>query len=355
MRILQVMAGGKHGGAETAFVDTCLAMHQAGLEIAVVTRKNDVRVPALQKAGVNVHTLPFGGLFDFYSKMALKKIIRKFEPDIVQTWMSRAAKKTPNWRQMKKVKPFTTVARLGGYYKLKYFKNMDYFIAISPDLKRHIEEGGVPADRVRHINNFAETEPSAKPVNREPLETPENATVVLSLARLHESKALDVLIKAVAKVDKTYLWLAGEGPARDNLTKLAEKLDIKERVKFLGWRRDRSALLQAADICSFASRVEPFGTVFAQSWANKTPVIVSDADGPKQFCRDEEDCLMVPKNDVDALAGAIKRLKEDKVLQLKLVNNGYSRYQHEFTKDKTIQAYIHFYQEMMDKRSIGTA
>ena len=50
MKILQVMAGAPHGGAETAFVDMCLAMHEAGEQIEVATRANDIRVPKLEYA-----------------------------------------------------------------------------------------------------------------------------------------------------------------------------------------------------------------------------------------------------------------------------------------------------------------
>ena len=45
MKILQVMAGGEFGGAETAFVDICIALHQAGEDVVVVTRPSDLRDP----------------------------------------------------------------------------------------------------------------------------------------------------------------------------------------------------------------------------------------------------------------------------------------------------------------------
>jgi hypothetical protein len=67
MKILQVMAGARHGGAETAFVDMCLAMHEAGEIIQVVTRRNDLRVPQLRDAGIGVHTLRFGGRLDVFT------------------------------------------------------------------------------------------------------------------------------------------------------------------------------------------------------------------------------------------------------------------------------------------------
>jgi len=126
MRILQVLAGGDHGGAETAFVDMCIAMHEAGEIIEVVTRANPIRVPRLEQAGIKVHLLPFGGRFDIYTSWAMRTIIKAFKPDIVQTWMARAADKTPKWQPSMGIPPYMTVARLGGYYKLKYFRNTDF-------------------------------------------------------------------------------------------------------------------------------------------------------------------------------------------------------------------------------------
>ncbi len=352
MKILQVLAGAEHGGAETAFVDMCVAMTEAGQDIEVVTRANDTRVPRLTAAGIPVHTLPFGGAIDVYTQWRLGKIIEKVKPVIVQTWMSRAAQKTPNRKDVKNAPPFITLGRLGGYYKVKNFRSMDYFVVITPDLKRHLVEGGIAENRIRHINNFAETEDVITPVKRSDLNTPDDALVLLTLARLHDAKALDVLLKALVDIPNAYAWLAGEGPDHDKLESLARELGVYERVRFLGWRNDRAALLNAADICVFASRVEPFGTVFVQAWANKTPVIVSDADGPKQFCIDGEDSLVVPKDDVAALTSAINRLAGDKALQEKIVARGYERYLNEFTKDKSVSAYLEFYLDILKRENL---
>jgi len=342
------MAGGKSGGAETAFVDMCVAMHEAGQELQVITRKNDQRIVRLREAGLTVHTLPFGGIIDLYTKKAIGRIIKNFEPDIVQTWMSRAAAKTPNWKSLRTAKRFHTVARVGGTYDIKkYYHSMDYFVAVSPWLKTYIEQADIAPEKVRQLNNFAETETDIIPVKRQDYNTPQDATVILSLGRYHHNKALDVLINAVKDIDNAYLWLAGDGPLKEQLQNQAKELGIEKRVKFLGWVDNRAALLQAADICAFPSRIEPFGTVFLQAWANKTPVIVSDADGPKQFCTDQKDCLMVPKNDANALHDAIVKLQQDNVLNLKLVNDGYQNYLENFTKDKAVASYLNYYTDIM--------
>ena len=352
MRILQVMAGARHGGAETAFVDMCLALHQAGEIVEVVTRANAGRVPRLEKAGIRVYALPFGGALDIFTSWCLKKIIRDFKPDIVQTWMARAAAKTPRWDESMGIARYLTVSRLGGYYKIKYFKSADYFTTITPDIRRYLMDGGIDGEKIRHINNFAETEEVVTPIARSDFGTPEDAPLLLGLGRLHTAKAFDTLIKAVELLPGVYLWIAGEGPERGALEGLIAQLGLGSRVKLLGWRPDRAALFQACDICVFSSRYEPFGTVFVQAWAQKKPLVTTDADGPRQFVRDGEDGLVVPVDDVAAMAGAVKTLLEDQNLCNSLILNGFRRYEQEFTRENTVGDYLAYYREIRAREGI---
>ena len=353
MKILQVMAGAEHGGAETAFVDMCLALHEAGETIRVVTRKNDLRVPALQAAGIPVDTLLFGGRLDVFTTWRLQKIIAAFQPHIIQTWMSRAAARTPRWNAGMNIPRYLVVSRLGGYYKLKYFQSADYFTTITPDIKRYLAEQGVRPDIIRHINNFAETEAVSAPASRADYGVPADAPLLVALGRLHESKAFDTLIRAVAGVPGVHLWIAGEGPARAALEGLIRKEGVEHRVKLLGWRDDRAALLQAADVCVFPSRYEPFGTVFVQAWAQQRPLIASMADGPRQFVRDGEDGLLFPVDDIDSLKEKIKSLINNEKIAKKLAKNGYERYKAEFTKDKALREYLGWYHEIRTREGLS--
>ena len=344
-KILQVIAGARFGGAETAFADTCVALAEDGYEQHIVTRSHPERLERFSDHNIPYSTLPFGGKIDFYTPLRLRKIITRFQPDIVQSWMSRASAKLPAKDSEDKYK---VISRLGNYYKLKNFKETDAFLAITPKIKDYIQQSDTKGRYVTFLPNFAETESNVQPINRQSLDTPDDATVCLTLARYHDSKALDVAIKAIKDLPDTYLWLAGEGPDREDLIELAKAQGVYERCRFLGWRNDRAALLQAADICLFISRFEPFGTVFVQSWAEKTPVIVSDADGPAQFVKNGEDGLVVPKDDVDALTKAITHLKDSKELQDKFIEKGYARYEHEFSKESTLKAYAELYNHVLN-------
>lgn len=349
MRILQVMAGGQRGGAETAFVDMCLAMQAAGQVVEVATRANDLRVGQLRDVGLRVHCLPFGGALDVYTPWRLRRIIRAFEPDVVQSWMSRGASKVPQWASGKR---YVHVGRMGTAYKMKYFASCDGFAAITPDLRDYIIGHGVAADTVRQINNFADVEPAGGVIERAEYDTPPDAIVLLGLGRLHDDKAFDVLIKAVAQLpEQFYCWIAGEGPLRAELEALIAELGVEGRVKLLGWQSDRAALFAAADICTFISRDEGFGTVFVQCWASGLPVIVSDADGPRQFVRDGEDGLVVPIDDVSAVKGAVLRLAGDEALQAQFIEAGRARYGAEFTKESSVDGYLTFYSDLLARQS----
>jgi glycosyltransferase involved in cell wall biosynthesis len=347
VKILQIMAGAAHGGAETAFVDMCIALHEAGENIEVITRPNKIRVARLHAAGIKVHTAPFGGKIDIYTRWRIEKIIKKFKPDIVQTWMARATEKTPRWRASMNIARYVTVARLGGYYDVKYFLSAEYFITNTPDIKTHLIRNGADQSKIRTINNFAETEIAAVPASRVAHDTPEKAVLLLAMGRLHVNKAFDVLIRSMADVPDVYLWIAGEGSERKNLESLIENLGLSGRVKLLGWREDRAAILKACDIFVLSSRAEPLGTVFIQAWAQGKPVIASASEGPLQFMNDGKDGLIFPVDDSAVLTETIKNLINNKNLSEALAKAGYERYRADFTKESVIAAYLGFYHEVI--------
>lgn len=350
MKVMQVMAGAAEGGAETAFEVTCIALKERGIEICAVLRPNNQgRIDRLKKAGIEVHTLPFGGAVDLYTPWKIRKIIASFKPAIVQTWMSRAARMTP---AAGRSGGYVKCSRLGGYYALKYFGSTDYFITNTPDIAKYLEKQGVDPRRIAQINNFGDEEQDVAPLVRSDLDTPDDAFVILSLARLHGVKALDTLIRAVEPITNAHLWLAGQGPEEAALKNLARDLGIAGRVHFLGWRDDRTALLKAANVCALPSRFEPFGTTFIQAWAHKVPLVCSAAQGPSQYVRDGEDALVFPIDDVAALTECLSRLDQAPDLRHRLAERGCARFLNEFTKEKTVDAYLDFYNDVLTQENI---
>ncbi len=339
MRVMQVMAGAAEGGAETFFVSLAGALARAGLEQRAVIRRNPTRAGQLRQAGLQPLELPFGGRFDFTTGPALKREIARFRPDIVLSWMSRASSFVPKG-------DFLHLARLGNYYKLKYFRNCDHLLCISQRIADYCIDNGWPRERLHYVPNFASVQ-AAPPLDRAALQTPADAPLLLALSRLHPSKGLDTLLRAVAREPRAWLWLAGEGPLRDSLQQQARDLGVAERVRFLGWRNDRAALLAACDVVVFPSRYEPFGTVSLEAWGYHRPLVAAASDGPAGLVRDGEDALLVPIDDAPALAAAITRLIDDRALAARLVAAGAARYESDFTEAACVRRYLELFERLL--------
>lgn len=340
MRVLHVMAGAKDGGAETMMLDGVLALAEAGVAQRVVTRgENSNRVEALTRAGVPVDLAPFDRIFRLPTSAQIAAAADDLQPDVVHYWMGRAGEfSLPRLRAR-------SLGWYGGYYKLSRFRNCAWQTGVTTDIARHIIAQGAPAERVSVLHTFANVAPS-EPAARAPLDTPEGAPVVLALARLHWKKGLDTLLDAFAGLPGVYLWIAGTGPLEADLKHRTERLGLTDRVRFLGWRNDRSALLAACDVVAFPSRYEPFGTVTVEAWAAGRPLVVADTAGPAATVTAEHDAILVPKDNPLALQLGLKRVLEDGELAQRLVENGRRSFAAGYTKQAFVRSALELYEQI---------
>lgn len=334
MKMMQLMAGASHGGAEAFFSRLVPALHADGIAQTAIIRNNSKRAETLQKKGVETHQLAYGGMLDLRTPMRIRKLVSLKKPDIVMSWMNRASRMMP-------VGQWQCVGRLGGYYDLKYYKNCNYLICNTLDICDYVIKQGWPAKNTHFISNFV-NEKIVAPAQRNNFNTPANAPLILTAGRLHENKGIDVLIKALARVDDVYLWVAGEGPLKDNLEKLVTDLNLDGRVRFLGWREDINALLSSADMFVCPSRHEPLGNVVLEAWAQKTPIIATAAQGPKQLIDEGENGLLVPIDDYFLLAEKITTLIDSKKLKESLIDNANRKYQESFSQKIIVGEYKRF-------------
>jgi len=338
-RLLQAMAGARHGGAEAFFERLAIALHRTGMEQRLLIRREPGRAERLRAAGIEVIELPFGGIFDLATKPGFRRAIAAWQPQIVLSWMSRATEACPRGE-------FVHVARLGGYYDLKHYRFCDHLIGNTRALAAHFASQGWPRERVHYLPNFASFAP-APPVARASLATPAAAPLVLALGRLHPNKGFDVLLVAVAKLPALHLWLAGEGDLDAALRQQASALGIADRVHFLGWRDDVPALLAAADMLVCPSRSEPLGNTIIEAWAARLPVVAAAAAGPSELITDEETGLLVPVDDADALAAAMARLACDSFLRARLAAAGHDAFAAQFSETRVVAAYREFFASVL--------
>ena len=329
MTVLHLLGSPRHGGAETFFLDLLDALHRDGSPQAAAIHANCDREAALSAMGVPAYVLPFRPPFDLSTGPKIRRLARELGSRVLVQWMNRAGRVVP------RTGPWTRIGRLGGYYDLKYYRGADHLVANTRDIVDYIVRQGWPAERVNYIPNFAVPRDDP-PASRAAEATPEGAPLLLCMGRLHADKAHDVSLQALAGLPGCWMWIAGAGEDEHKLKALARRLGVAERVRFLGWRLDASALYRAADICLFPSRFEPLGNTVIQAWAHRIPLVTAASAGPGALVRDEEDALLVPIDDPAATTAAVRRLLDDPALGRRLVAAGAARLTGEFAPSRGV-------------------
>jgi glycosyltransferase involved in cell wall biosynthesis len=346
-RLLQAIAGARHGGAETFFLRLATAFERRGaIEQRVLIRHDVARAERLRAAGVAVGELAFAGRFDLRTRLAFRRQIMAWRPDVVLTWMNRASLLCPRG-------DFVHVGRLGGYYDLKYYRRCDHLIGNTRALVAWAVRRGWPCERAHYLPNFVPDMAAATPLDRSLLATPDTAPLALALGRLHPNKGFDLLLAALAAVPKVHLWIAGEGALRRPLERLVSRLGLVRRVRFLGWREDVPALLRSADFLVCPSRHEPLGNIVLEAWAARLPVVATDSDGPRELIEEGESGLLVPQDDApEALARAMARLADDPALCSRLAAGGRRAFEAGFTEAAVVGRYCAFFDRITGRCAV---
>jgi glycosyltransferase involved in cell wall biosynthesis len=138
--------------------------------------------------------------------------------------------------------------------------------------------------------------------------------------RLSLQKSLDVALRAVAAVDGVALVLAGDGPERSRLDAVVADLGLGGRVRFFGAQPRETVLelLAAADAEVLSSGWENFPHSLIEGLAVGTPVISTDVGGVGEIVTDGLNGLLVPPDDPEVFAAAIRRFFADDELRARL-------------------------------------
>ena len=150
--------------------------------------------------------------------------------------------------------------------------------------------------------------------------------VLAAAGRFVAKKGFDVFIRALRILaDREQYFravIAGAGEDDAKLRQLTSDLRLDEFIQFTGWIEDKTAFYRSVDIFCVPSLHEPFGIVVLEAFAHALPVISSDSEGPSEIIRHNENGLIVPKGDPEALADAMEKLLMHKDLAASLSKSG---------------------------------
>ncbi len=183
---------------------------------------------------------------------------------------------------------------------------------------------------------------------RQGLGVPENAPVVINVGRLVGQKGQGVLLEAAVKILKekpdTHFLIAGSGRLEEELKQKARELNLGERVKFLGDRKDIPELLMSSDVFAFPSLWEGQGLILFEVFFSKLPIAASNVGGIPEVVRHETTGLLVKPGDADDLARGILRLLNDPALAAKLADDAYKKF-----KDRTMENVVKQLEDLFKK------
>jgi L-malate glycosyltransferase len=147
--------------------------------------------------------------------------------------------------------------------------------------------------------------------------------------------------------------LVGDGPLRPDLEREAQELGLGNSVVFLGDRRDIPALLASLDISVLPSASESLSNVILESMAAGVPVVANRVGGNCELVSEDRGVL-VPRNDEEALAGAIERLLRDAPLRRVLGRNANVFARENFTLEEMRKRHEALYRDLLERKQYRT-
>jgi glycosyltransferase involved in cell wall biosynthesis len=151
---------------------------------------------------------------------------------------------------------------------------------------------------------------------------------LLSVGRIESVKRVDLLVSAMARVDKPIrLVVAGDGTQRANVERVAADAGVADRITFLGSVQDDQLLELYRDTLAvlYPPYDEDFGYVTLEAFLSRKPVVTAtDSGGPNEFVVDGTNGF-VREPSPEAFADAINLLARDRRRAAQLGDAGYDR------------------------------
>jgi rhamnosyl/mannosyltransferase len=175
--------------------------------------------------------------------------------------------------------------------------------------------------------------------------------LLLFTGRIVYYKGLEYLLKAM-KYIKARLLIAGDGPLKNRLKKLARRLGTDGKIIWLGEVENEkiAPYYYACDVFVLPSsiRAESFGIVQLEAFACRKPVVSTDLPTGVPFVNlNDKTGVIVPPRDSYALAYAINGLLASPDLCRTYGQNGKDRVEREFTKERMAEKVLKVYKQTL--------
>jgi GalNAc-alpha-(1->4)-GalNAc-alpha-(1->3)-diNAcBac-PP-undecaprenol alpha-1,4-N-acetyl-D-galactosaminyltransferase len=159
--------------------------------------------------------------------------------------------------------------------------------------------------------------------SRQELELPEDRNWFVAVGRLAHEKGFDRLIDAFAQAtEQCSAWnllIIGDGPEKSKLQETVQNHGLQDRVLFPGWIESPWPAIPKSSIAVLPSRYEGFPNALLEAMSHGLAPIAFDCEsGPSEIITHNNDGLLIPQDDVAALAAAMQSLANDATTRMNL-------------------------------------
>ena len=359
MRILLIIPTLVHHGAEKQLSILAPALAQEGFDVHVCALTSGGPYESiLQAAGIPVTVIGKSWKFDPIAYRRLKSRILALQPDVVQTFLfaansyGRAAARSAGVRRIfgseRCVDPWKQWHELAIDRYLA--KRTEGVVVNSSGVRDFYQSRGIPGEKLRIIPN-AVMPPSPSNVTREELlkelGLPIGTRLIGAVNRLWPQKRVKDLIWAadLLKVvrDDVHLLVIGDGPHRARLERYRDKVQIRDRVHFLGARDDVTRLMPHFDCLWLGSEYEGMSNAVMEAMACGIPVVASDIPGNRDLVIHGETGYLFPVGGRADIARHTNRLLDDASLAKRISVAAQERVLREFSLEQMVGAYRDLY------------
>jgi glycosyltransferase involved in cell wall biosynthesis len=216
-------------------------------------------------------------------------------------------------------------------------------VAVSDAVRRSLCDLGISKRKIEVIPNgvkiVAADASAGAGLARAQLGVADSDRVVGAVTMLRPEKGLEYLLMALSQVlpaiPDLKAIIVGEASEPDraygeNLSRLAMQLGLEGRVLFTGWMAEPLRIMSEFDVLALPSLREGFGRVLLEAMTLSKPVVASRVGGVPEIVADGVTGILVPPQDVGALALAITRLLTDPKLAREMGEAGRKRVEAQF-------------------------
>jgi len=275
---------------------------------------------------------PFYFLYNLQLPSIVKAAIGRCNPQIILSyaslwdyWIAGEAKKA-GAKTISVIHTFSKfrAKKIATHYYRKAFDNSWGVIFISNAIIRYFEEyHGVLPQRTFVVNSPIETEKLFHNPNKRT-----DGRTILYAGRLSPMKGTELALYAFAqilnKMPDAKLLIAGEGMIENQLKSLTVKLNIHNKVEFLGYYPNLPELLNLVDVLIHTSPYETFSRIIAESLCCEVPVVTCSKGGPEEILEGGIGGFLVEPTP-EAIADKIIYLLKNPEIRTKLGKEGRER------------------------------